>query len=498
MVHFSPKPAASMPVAKSSAKLPYTLFGKTIPRRQAIALISDHGDPAAEIGKEEAGGQNVYVRQVGESLAKLGWQVDMFTRKTRPDDLPIVQHSPYCRTIRLVAGPEHFVPRDELFAYLPEFVAAFQMFQGQTGIHYPLIHTNYWMSAWVGLQLKQHSNIQLVHTYHSLAAVKYQAMQQRPAIANTRLAIERQILEIADCIVATSPQEEETLQTRVSSQGHIEVIPCGTDIENFHAIPRAEARTRLGFGLHEKIVLYVGRFDPRKGIETLVRACAQLRGGTVIRGSGAGNVLLRPLPSNIRLVIVGGSDPDQTDGQERQRIEQIVQNVGLVTQTRFVGQVGHDLLPLYYTAADVCVIPSHYEPFGLVAIEAMACGTPVVASDVGGLKFTVVPEETGLLVPVQNTAAFAEAIDRVLNDEPWAHKLRKQAPIRVQQNFSWSGVAAHLSDLYRRLLAQSISHSKVPFLNQLATPAVYTNPDRLASEKALTKGRSQGSGIKLS
>ncbi|MGI0486336.1 glycosyltransferase family 4 protein [Pantanalinema rosaneae CENA516] len=449
MVSLNAKPSTSSPATTKLPKSPFVSARSNVPGRQAIALISDHGDPAAEIGKEEAGGQNVYVRQVGEALAKLGWQVDMFTRKVRPDDPKIVQHSPHCRTIRLTAGPEQFIPRDQLFNYLPEFVEAFQTFQTKEGTNYPLIHTNYWMSAWIGLQLKQLSNIQLIHTYHSLGAVKYQAVPVRPAIAETRLAVEREILELADCVVATSPQEHDTLRSLVSDQGCIEVIPCGTNVETFHSIPQAEAREQLGFALDEAIVLYVGRFDPRKGIETLVRAFAQLR-------AGQRNDSLDP--AKLRLVIVGGSDPDQIDGQERQRIKGIVQELGLAEQTQFVGRVGHDLLPLYYTAADVCVIPSHYEPFGLVAIEAMACGTPVVASDVGGLKFTVIPEETGLLAPVQDDTAFAQAIARILSDELWARKLRRQASLRVQQNFSWSGVAARLSDLYRRLLAQSISH----------------------------------------
>ncbi len=188
-------------VAKPNS--PYISPRKAAPNRQAIALISDHGDPAAEIGKEEAGGQNVYVRKVGEALAKLGWQVDMFTRKTNPDDAKIVQHSPHCRTIRLTAGPETFIPRDQLFSYMPEFVEAFQKFQSKEGTNYPLVHTNYWMSAWAGLRLREESNIQLVHTYHSLGAVKYQAVKQKPAIANTRLAVEQQILEEANCVVAT-------------------------------------------------------------------------------------------------------------------------------------------------------------------------------------------------------------------------------------------------------------------------------------------------------
>ena len=419
---------------------PFISARSKAPNRQAIALISEHGDPAADIGREEAGGQNVYVRQVGEALAKLGWQVDMFTRKTKADDATIVQHSPHCRTIRLTAGSEEFIPRDRLFEFMPAFVEAFQTYQAKH--HYPLIHTNYWMSAWVGLEVQKTHNVQLVNTYHSLGAIKYQSVPNRPAIANTRLEIEQRVLEQANCTVATSPQEQEALRTLVSSQGHIEVIPCGTDIENFHMMPKSEARSQLGFQPDEKIVLYVGRFDPRKGIETLVRACAQLKAS----------------PANVRLVIVGGSDSTQPDGEERQRIERIVQELGLSNQTTFAGRVGHDLLPLYYTAADVCVIPSHYEPFGLVAIESMACGTPVVASAVGGLKFSIVSEETGLLVPPQDTDAFAEAIDRVLGDDLWATKLKLRASERVQRNFSWSGVAAQLSDLYRRLLAQSIAH----------------------------------------
>ncbi len=414
------------------------------PSRQAIALISDHGDPAAEIGKEEAGGQNVYVRQIGEALARLGWQVDMFTRKTDANAATIVQHSPHCRTIRLTAGPEEFIPRDRLFEFMPAFVEAFQAYQAK--YHYPLIHTNYWMSAWVGLEVQKTHNVQLIHTYHSLGAVKYQAVRDRPAIAQTRLNIERQILEQAHCIVATSPQEQEELrafgashESLVSKSGRIEVIPCGTDLDNFHAIPKLEARQKLGFQPTDQVVLYVGRFDPRKGIETLVRSCGLIKQN-----------------ANLRLVIVGGSDAEKADGHERQRIEQLVEELGLTDRTIFAGRVGHDRLPLYYTAADVCVIPSHYEPFGLVAIEAMACGTPVVASDVGGLKFTVVPEETGLLVPPKETAAFATAIQRILSDELWARKLRKRASERVQQNFSWSGVAVQLSDLYRRSLAESI------------------------------------------
>ncbi len=422
---------------------PFPTSRVKIPSRQAIALISEHGDPAAEIGKDTAGGQNVYVRQVGEALAKLGWQVDMFTRKSNPDEATIVEHTPHCRTIRLVAGPETYIPRDRLFEHMPEFVAALEKFQQQQGMYYPLAHTNYWMSGWVGLELKKHQNLQLLHTYHSLGAINYRTVANLPAIAETRLAVERQIVEQAHCIVSTSPQEMADIRNLVSQQGRVEIIPCGTDIDLFQPISRSEAREQLGLNPQAKIVLYVGRFDPHKGIETLVRAYAQL----VERSADA---------QNLRLLIVGDSDPQENDGAERQRIEGIVNSLGLGTSIEFVGMVGQDRLPLYYTAADVCVIPSHYEPFGLVAIEAMACGTPVVASAVGGLKFTVVPEETGLLVPAKDEAAFARAIERILTGDLWAQKMREQAVTRVQDNFSWTGVAVQLSDLYRSLLASSI------------------------------------------
>jgi glycosyltransferase involved in cell wall biosynthesis len=272
--------------------------------RQPIALISDHADPAAAIGAEEAGGQNVYVRQVGEKLAALGWQVDMFTRKTNADDPAIVQHSPYCRTIRLKAGPEQFIPRDRLFEYMPEFVQSFQAWQSKQAISYPLIHTNYWLSAWVGLELRKHSQIQLVHTYHSLGAVKYKAIDSRPAIAQTRLRVEKQILEQVNCVVATSPQEQESLRQLVSQRGRIEIVPCGTDTDHFHLMSKAEARAKLGLDLQAKIVLYVGRFDPRKGIETLVRSCAQLKS---------------TYGQRLKLIVVGGSSPERSDGAERAR-----------------------------------------------------------------------------------------------------------------------------------------------------------------------------------
>ncbi|MEM7713266.1 MAG: glycosyltransferase family 1 protein [Cyanobacteria bacterium P01_A01_bin.68] len=413
---------------------------------QRIALISVHGDPAIEIGKEEAGGQNVYVRHVGEALAELGWQVDMFTRKVNVEQKDIVEHSPNCRTIRLKAGNVDFVPRDNIFGHLPEFVDNFLKFQEDNGIIYSLIHTNYWLSSWVGMQLKQKKGSNLVHTYHSLGAVKYNTVKTVPLIASTRLGVEKQILETAQTIVATSPQEKEHMRSLVSTKGNIDIIPCGTDIERFGCVDRKAARAELGIPSETKLVLYVGRFDQRKGIETLVRAVGQSK------------LLGR---EDFKLIICGGSRPGHSDGKERDRIEKIVAELGITQMTEFPGRVSQKDLPFYYGAADVCVVPSHYEPFGLVAIEAMASFTPVVASDVGGLQFTVVNEETGLLAPPQDVPAFANAIDRILMDAQWAEELGQAARKRVEKKFSWDGVAMQLSELYKSLSQQSVEQSSL-------------------------------------
>jgi glycosyltransferase involved in cell wall biosynthesis len=416
--------------------------------QKCIALISVHGDPSAEIGKEEAGGQNVYVRQVGEALARQGWQVDMFTRLADSHQPTIVQHSERCRTIRIAAGPQQFIPRDELFDYLPTFIQGFLKFQRQQGLHYQVLHTNYWLSSWVGMQLKKVLALPQVHTYHSLGAVKYQSMSTVPLVASTRLDIEKTVLETAERIVATSPQEQDHMRSLVSSKGNIDIIPCGTDISHFGSVSKAAARQMLGIAPDEKVVLYVGRFDPRKGIETLVRAI----GRSQLKDSG-----------KLRLIIGGGSRPGQSDGIERERIEGIVSEVGIAAFTEFPGRLSPTVLPNYYGAADVCVVPSHYEPFGLVAIEAMACRTPVIASDVGGLQFTVRSEKTGLLAPPKDEEAFATAIDRILLNDTWQQELGLAARQHIEETFSWDGVAAQLAELYLQLIeeAQTANSARV-------------------------------------
>lgn len=401
--------------------------------RGKIALISVHGDPAIDIGQEEAGGQNVYVKELGEALARQGWQVDMFTRRSNVNQAEIVEHSPNCRTIRLTAGPQKFVPRQKIFSFLPEFLQEFLNFQAHQQTIYPIIHTNYWLSAWVGMEIKKLQTVQHLHTYHSLGAVKYNSINAIPLIARTRLRVERQCLETADMIIATSPQEQEHMRSLVSKKGNITVIPCGTNVDCFGSIDRDAGRAKIGVKPEEKLVMYAGRFDPRKGIETLVRAVAKPE---VKRHE------------NLKLMIVGGYTPGEKDGIEKERIASIVEELGIQDITIFTGKVRHQELAYYYAAADVCVVPSHYEPFGLVAIEGMASRTPVIASKVGGLKFSVADNKTGLLVTPQDEADFAQAIDSVLSNPEWREQLGKNARKRVQSKFSWDGVATQLDKEY--------------------------------------------------
>jgi D-inositol-3-phosphate glycosyltransferase len=401
--------------------------------KHRYALISVHGDPAAEIGRDGAGGQNVYVRSLGVALAEQGHQVDMFTRREHPDQPSIVQHSSGCRTIRLDAGPAEFIHRDYLFEYLPTFIESWLAFQQESGCQYEIVHSNYWLSGWVGMQLSARLGIPQVHTYHSIGKIKYETMGDLPEIAPTRLATERACLEKADCVISTSPQEAADLRQLVSDRGRIEIIPCGIDTNRFSQYSKATARELLGIPSDTRLLLYVGRFDRRKGIETLLEACARL-------------------PKDFQLYLVGGSRGSGEDGIEYDRIQALVESLRLTDVVTFKGKIPQPQLPPYYAAADACIVPSYYEPFGLVAIEAMAAGTPVIASKVGGLQYSIADGETGLLVPPQEPDALASAISSVLNDRSRSSAMGKAGAARVESQFSCAAVAAKINKLYGSLL----------------------------------------------
>ncbi len=216
-----------------------------------IALISVHSDPA-----DETESQNVYVRQLGEALSRLGWQIDMFTRKTDDRQADIVQHNPGCRTIRLTAGATELLTQQNLIGYLPAFLKQLLQFQRENNIQYRLIHTNYWLSAWVGMELKKIQPLKHIHTFHTLGAVKYAHESYINNLAKNRLKIEKTCLETADLNIATCPQQRDYLRELVSPKGNIEIVPVGTDPELFGSISHFEARRKLGIGSDIFNILY--------------------------------------------------------------------------------------------------------------------------------------------------------------------------------------------------------------------------------------------------
>ena len=391
-----------------------------------IALISVQSDPA-----DETGSQNIYVRQLGEALSRLGWHVDMFTRKSDLNQADIVQHNPNCRTIRLTAGAKQFLEQQNLIGYLPEFLAQLLQFQQKNQLKYRLVHTNYWLSAWIGMELKKNQPLKHIHTFHSVGAVKYAHEKDVDNLTKNRLAIEKTCLQTADLTIATCPQQRDYLQKLVSDQGCIKIVPCGTDL-NLFGLSRQIKATKQSIVKSDLFnIIYVGRFSRRQGVETLIKAIAKPQ--------------LHSL-GNIHLTLINNSNIHSP--LQRKRIEKLVWDLGVDNITTFVEGLCREELATYYAAADICVVPSHYNPLGMVAMESMASGTPVVAANLGALKYIVEHEQTGLLFPSQNSFLLAKAISRLMTDTELRSKMSSLSKKRIAKLFTWDKVAHQISELY--------------------------------------------------
>uniref|UniRef100_UPI00358E4D98 D-inositol 3-phosphate glycosyltransferase-like n=1 Tax=Myxine glutinosa TaxID=7769 RepID=UPI00358E4D98 len=403
---------------------------------QHIALISVHASPLAQPGAGGAGGQNVYLHHVAQGLVSMGWQVDVFTRRTTIKQECVVDTAFGYRVVNVSAGPEEPIPREKIYEHLQKFLSEVLLYQKVHGIHYPIVHTNYWLSAWVGLRLHEIQGNLQVHTFHSLALIKFKGKRDLDKIDNIRISIEKEVLDKANSIVSTSPEEVKHLKKITSDLDNVSIISCGTDQRLFGTTDRTSARTLLKVPLDAKVVLYVGRLDPRKGIETLLQAAK----------------ILSSEQPNVLVLIVGGAVAGHEDSVELRRLKNIVQQLNIKDVVKFEGLVEHGMLHHYYAAANVLVVPSIYEPFGMVAIEAMASRLPVVASDVGGLRHIVVSGETGYVCPPRDHCAFSEAIDLILSDPELAEDAGRKGRKRVESHFTWDIVASKLSDLYKMLL----------------------------------------------
>jgi D-inositol-3-phosphate glycosyltransferase len=412
-------------------------------------MLAVHSSPLAKLGGKEAGGMNVYVRELARELGHRGIAVDIFTRAQRRSEPQIVELGPNARVVTLRTGPAAPYDKNWVLEYLPEFVKRIRCFADGQDLSYDLIHSHYWLSGVAALELRSMWGIPVVHMFHTLGAMKNQ-IATTPAWGETdeRVAIEGRLLREADAIVAATRLDRAQMQFHYGTEAErVVVIPCGVDTTTFRPHDQTEARQRLGLPAKPaKIVLFVGRIEPLKGLDTLIRALAILaNGGNVPR-------------AELNLIVVGGdvhAREDQWGGEER-RLRALVQELGITELVQFIGSRSQSQLPLLYSAADVVAVPSHYESFGLVALEAQACGTPVVASRVGGLTFTIQDGVSGFLEPWNDPTAFANRIEGLVLHEGLREEMGAHAIVNARQ-YAWPHIADRVLDLY-----QMVEHLRKP------------------------------------
>lgn len=406
-----------------------------------IAFISDHASPLAVLGGADCGGQNVYVAQLSRALAARGHQVDVFTRRYDPALAMVVPVCDGVRVIHVPAGPPAAVRKEDLLAHMTEFSAFTTGWCACEDGRYDIVHANFWMSGLVALELRERLDIPFVITFHALGRVRRLYQGAADAFPDTRLEIEDRIIEGANRVIAECPQDEQDLITLYHADpGRIRMIPCGVDTTLFRPVARRRARSMVGICQDEQVVLQLGRLVSRKGIDNVIRGVARLRDRSGMEAT---------------LVIVGGESdaPDPVCTPEIGRLKEIAEHEGMAEQVHFVGRRGRDVLRYYYSAADVFVTTPWYEPFGLTPLESMACGTPVIGADVGGIRYTITEGETGHLVPPNDPDALAEILARILSDPRHRHALALQGLRRAREKFSWSKVACSVEDLYADVLA---------------------------------------------
>lgn len=403
----------------------------------SVAILSVHTCPLAALGGKQTGGMNVYVRQTARELGLLGVRVDVFTRSQNATIPRIVELGPGARVIHLPAGPEAPMPREALHTHLDEFAAGAEAFARQQGLRYDLIHSHYWLSGVAGLRLRERWGAPLVHMFHTLGRLKNEVAETpgelEPAL---RIDEEARIVAEADRIVAANVVERAHLVWYYGARSErVAVIPCGVDTELFQPMDPAKARDLLELP-PDPLLLYVGRLTPIKGLDTLLEAMVAI-------------------PEPAYLLVVGGEHDEPDDGHGAALRAQ-VKTLGLERRVRFLRAQPQRRLRLFYAAADVTVMPSHYESFGMVALEAMACGSPVVASRVGGLTTTVQDGVTGRLVPEGDPAALAAAITPLLGSAE-GRRLGQQATCWAAEH-RWPCVAESVCRLYSELRPAAREH----------------------------------------
>ncbi len=413
-----------------------------------IAMLSYHTCPLATLGGKDTGGMNVYVRDLTRQLGVMGVQVDVFTR-SQDEHVPHVLHDLGYgnRVVHIPAGPEIPLPRPRLAGHIPDFVRGIQEFADKKNVVYDLIHSHYWMSGIAAKDLKASWRIPSVHMFHTLGMMKDRVAREGQKEGSFRIEGEQSVLADADRIIAATMAEFAQLQWLYKADTRkIVIIPPGVDLSRFYPIPIDEAREYAGMPGQAEVLLFVGRIEPLKGIDTLIHALALMKGqGFMDR-------------KRICLAIIGGETGTsaQEISTEMARLKALSEEFGLDDLVTFIGQRSQDSLPYYYSSAAVVVVPSHYESFGMVALEAMACGTPVVASQVGGLAFLVQDGLTGYHVPGDDPQALAEKLTALL-ETPGLRQGMGERAAAYARGYSWEIPATQLVALYRDLLTGKAS-----------------------------------------
>jgi D-inositol-3-phosphate glycosyltransferase len=405
-----------------------------------IAFISDHASPLAAAGGVDSGGQNIYVAQVAMQLAQLGYEVDVFTRRDSEALPEIVEWRPRVRVVHVPAGAPSFVRKEELLATMPDFAAWMGAFARRHG-GYHLAHANFFLSGLVARELKRALGTPFVVTFHALGRVRQHHQGRADEFPRERPAIEECIIQDADAVIAECPQDFSDLTTLYAADpSRIVVIPCGFDRSEFWPITKPFARRALGLPKDERILLNVGRLVPRKGVDNAIRGLS---------------LLSRRFGIPARLLIVGGNSdlPDPALTPEIGRLQALADAEGVGGLVTFTGRRSREFLKLYYSAADLFVTTPWYEPFGITPLESMACGTPVIGADVGGIRYSVADGETGCLVPPQDPEALAARAAEMLRDPGALRTMGRNAILRVNGQFSWRKVTRSIAGLYEQVLA---------------------------------------------
>src|SRR5215210_3634693 len=390
---FPPRRPGIFGKASNVSVAPYggpSVFGyeTDMPLRRA-AQISVHTSPLAALGGTDAGGMNVYIRELACHLALQGLPVDIFTRRTDPTTPEVREFFPGVNVIAVTAGPPEPVSKNDLFALLPEFAEQMALYSVREGVRYDVVHAHYWLSGWVAELARRYWETPFVQMFHTTAHMKNAVAAHANRETDLRLQTEKRLLALADGIIAANPDERADLIWRMGVPTEkVCTIPPGVDLGLFQPRSKDASRAKVGIAPDERVVLFVGRIDPIKGIDTLIDAAEIM----------VSDRSIEPTPT---FLIVGGDlDANGAPVGSLAGVADSIAQRGIAASFRLVGAQPQDQLPIFYGAADIVAVPSRYESFGLVAVEAMACARPVIASRAGGLTFTVEEGESGLLVPV--------------------------------------------------------------------------------------------------